>query len=104
VQGYTTAAGYDGNATLTITRLLAVHGEPNKGSDGLTFSDADGNSIKLTNSANTAATVNQTIGQVTVGAAQFQIGGTVGQTMDWIAEVVFPEGVVRYGWAQVHTL
>lgn len=78
--GYTSATGTDGNATLTINGVSALFTASRNGSDGLTFSDADGNSIKLTNAANNVGTLNQTIGQVTVGAAQFQIGGNAGQT------------------------
>jgi flagellin len=78
--GYTNAAGTDGNATLLINGVSSLFTASRNGTDGLTFSDADGNSIKLTNAANSALTVNQTIGQVTVGAAQFQIGGNAGQT------------------------
>ncbi|MFI5386111.1 MAG: flagellin [Fimbriimonadales bacterium] len=78
--GYQTAAGADGNATLTINGVSALFTASRNGTDGLTFTDADGNSIKLTNAANSAAVLDQTIGQVTVGAAQFQIGANAGQT------------------------
>ena len=51
------------------------------GSDGLTLSDSDGNSIKLTAAGNVTASVqNATLGQVIVGNSQFQIGGNAGQT------------------------
>jgi flagellin len=78
--GYTSALGTDGNATLTINGVSSLFTASRNGTDGLTFSDSTGNSIHLTSGANNAGTVNQTIGQVTVGAAQFQIGGNAGQT------------------------
>jgi flagellin len=78
--GYQTATGTDGNATLTINGVSAIFTASKNGSDGLTFTDADNNSVNLTVAANSATVLNQTVGQVTVGAAQFQIGGNAGQT------------------------
>ncbi len=78
--GYQTATGTDGNATLTINGVSSLFTASRNGTDGLTFTDQDGNSINLTQAANNAGVVDQTVGQVTVGAAQFQIGGNAGQT------------------------
>jgi flagellin len=78
--GYTSALGTDGNATVTINGVSSLFTASRNGTDGLTFSDATGNAMHLTTAANSNAIVNQTIGQVTVGAAQFQIGGNAGQT------------------------
>jgi flagellin len=77
--GYTAAAGTDGNVTATINGVSALFTASRNGSDGLTFTDADGNQFRLTNAGNSATVQNQTVGQVTVGAAQFQIGGNAGQ-------------------------
>jgi flagellin len=78
--GYTSAVGTDGNATVTVNGVSSIFTASRNGTDGLTFMDATGNSMHLTAAANSGAVVNQTIGQVTVGAAQFQIGGNAGQT------------------------
>jgi len=78
--GYQSAVGTDGNATLTINGVSALFTASRNGTDGLTFTDGDGNDIKLTAAANDPTVVDQTVGQVTVGAAQFQIGGNAGQT------------------------
>lgn len=78
--GYQTATGTDGNATLKINGVTALFTASRNGTDGLTFSDADGNSIRLTAAANNTSVTNQTVGEVVVGSAQFQIGGNAGQT------------------------
>lgn len=49
-----------------------------QGYDGLTLTDAGGNIIRLNQSGNTLFN-NVTVGQVTVGNAQFQIGANAGQ-------------------------
>jgi flagellin len=78
--GYTTASGIDGNATITVNGVSALFTASRSGTDGLTFTDADGNSVKLTAAGNNTGVTNQTVGQVTVGSAQFQIGGNAGQS------------------------
>ncbi|HVT12796.1 MAG TPA: flagellin [Fimbriimonadaceae bacterium] len=78
--GYQTAKGTDGNATLNINGLTALFTASRNGTDGLTFTDADGNSIRLTEGANNTSVTNKTVGEVIVGSAQFQIGGNAGQT------------------------
>lgn len=78
--GFTNATGADGNATVTINGVSALFTASRQGTDGLTFTDAEGNQLKLTAAANSGSVQNQVIGQVTVGAAQFQIGGNAGQT------------------------
>ncbi|HWA82446.1 MAG TPA: flagellin, partial [Fimbriimonadaceae bacterium] len=78
--GYQTAKGTDGNATLTVGGISALFTASRNGTDGLTFTDADGNSIHLTEGANNTSVTNKTVGEVIVGSAQFQIGGNAGQT------------------------
>jgi flagellin len=68
-------------ATVQVGTATALFTSSQGGNDGLTLSDADGNSIKLTAAGNVTASVqNATIGQVTVGNSQFQIGANSGQT------------------------
>lgn len=51
------------------------------GTDGLSLTDADGNTFKLTTAGNVAGGGTfSTVGQVTAGSTQFQIGSEVGQT------------------------
>ncbi len=50
------------------------------GLDALTLSDSDGNQVQLTETGNAAAGSN-TIGQLFIGAAQFQVGANQGQTV-----------------------
>jgi flagellin len=80
--GYTAAAGTDGNATVTVGGTSALFTASRNGSDGLTFTDASGNSFTVTSAGNTAGASmqNATVGQVVVGAANFQIGANSGQT------------------------
>lgn len=78
--GYTTAAGTDGNATVTVNGISTLFTASRNGTDGLTFSDSSGNQIRLTSAGNNTSVANATVGQVTVGAAQFQIGGNAGQS------------------------
>ncbi len=59
-------------ATATFTGGL-------QGNDGLTLTDADGNKIRLAEGGNAVAAAAK-VGQVSVGSAQFQIGGNQGQT------------------------
>lgn len=78
--GYTSVSGTDGNATVTVNGVSALFTASKNGNDGLTFTDADGNSLTVTAAGNNTGVVNQTIGQVVVGAASFQIGANAGQT------------------------
>ena len=73
--------GVDAVGTLSINGGTAVTftGGLN-GNDGLTLSDANGNTFRLTSAGDSATVLNATVGQVTVGSAQFQIGGNAGQT------------------------
>ena len=73
--------GIDAVGTLAINGGTAVTftGGLN-GTDGLTLSDANGNSFRLNAGGNSVAVANITVGQVTIGSAQFQIGGNPGQT------------------------
>lgn len=79
--GSTSAAGVNALATVQVGTATALFTSSQGGNDGLTLSDADGNSIRLTSAGNVTASVqNATIGQVSVGSSQFQIGGNAGQT------------------------
>jgi flagellin len=79
--GYTSVTGVNAQATVQVGTATALFTSSQGGNDGLTLSDADGNSIKLTAAGNVVASVqNATIGQVTVGSSQFQIGANAGQT------------------------
>lgn len=73
--------GVDAVATMSVNGGTAVTftGGLN-GNDGLTLTDADGNSFRLTSAGNATTVTNATVGQVTVGSAQFQIGANAGQT------------------------
>ncbi|HLK16789.1 MAG TPA: flagellin [Fimbriimonadaceae bacterium] len=73
--------GTDAVATLNIAGGAAVTftGGLN-GNDGLTLTDANGNTFRLTSAGNSTAITNATVGQITVGSAQFQIGANAGQT------------------------
>ncbi|MHB8636819.1 MAG: flagellin N-terminal helical domain-containing protein [Fimbriimonadaceae bacterium] len=62
-----------GGAAVTFTGGLS-------GNDGLTLTDANGNSFRLTSAGNATTVANATVGQITVGSAQFQIGANAGQT------------------------
>jgi flagellin len=74
-------SGVDAVATLNIAGGTAVTftGGLN-GNDGLTVSDANGNTFRLTSAGNSVGVTNATVGQITVGTSQFQIGGSAGQT------------------------
>lgn len=78
--GYSHTVGTDGNATVTIGTVSALFTASKNGSDGLTFTDADGNTFSTTVAGNAASVQNATVGQVVVGTSQFQIGANAGQT------------------------
>lgn len=78
--GYTAAAGVDGNATVDVGGTTTLFTASRNGSDGLTFTDASGNSFSVTSAGNATSVQNATVGQVVVGAANFQIGANSGQT------------------------
>lgn len=78
--GYSSSVGVDGTATLQIGGVTALFTASRNRSDGLTFTDADGNSFHLTVAGNRTSVAGATVGQVTVGPAQFQIGANAGQT------------------------
>jgi len=70
------------NATATVTvggNTVNFTGGQN-GNDGLTLTDADGNSMSLTVGGNVTSTTATAIGQIVIGSAQFQIGANSGQT------------------------
>lgn len=79
--GASSAVGLNALATVQVGTATALFTSSQNGNGGLTLSDADGNTISLTAAGNVTASVqNATIGQVTVGSSQFQIGANAGQT------------------------
>lgn len=78
--GTATAAGTDAVATVTVGTLSATFTGSKNGKDGLSLTDADGNTLTLTQAANVVAGASSVVGQVNVGTAQFQIGANAGQT------------------------
>jgi len=76
----TLSGGINAAATVTVGSLLAVNFDTAAGDDGLTLKDVNGNTVKLTQTGNTAGT--STVGQVLAGSAQFQIGGNANQTVN----------------------
>ncbi len=73
--------GIDAVATLNIAGGAAVTFTGGlSGNDGLTVQDANGNTFRLTSAGNATSVTNATVGQITVGSAQFQIGANAGQT------------------------
>ncbi|MBC8065037.1 MAG: hypothetical protein H7Y17_09420 [Chlorobia bacterium] len=79
--GFTSSTGVNALATVQVGTATALFTSSQSGNDGLTLSDADGNTIRLTAAGNVEASIqNATIGQITVGSSQFQIGANAGQT------------------------
>jgi len=79
--GSTSATGVNALATVQVGTATALFTSSQNGYDGLTLSDADGNTVKLTAAGNVTASVqNATLGQVIVGSSAFQIGANAGQT------------------------
>ena len=78
--GTVSVAGIDAVASVTVGTLTPeVFTAGFNGADGLTLQDSKGNRIVLTESGNAVATL-ANVAQVTVGTAQFQIGGNANQT------------------------
>ena len=78
--GTDTKTGSDATATLAIGGVTANFTGGQNGADGLTLTDANGNSFSLTVPGNTTVTTPESIGQLIIGSAQFQIGADYGQT------------------------
>ncbi len=79
--GTSSSTGTDAAATVTIGSTTVNFTGGSHGSDGLSLSDADGNTISLTQLGNSTTLPSAiAIGQVTVGSSQFQIGANAGQT------------------------
>jgi len=79
--GSTSATGVNALATVQVGTATALFTSSQNGFDGLTLSDSDGNTVKLTAAGNVTASVqNATLGQVIVGSSAFQIGANAGQT------------------------
>ena len=75
------SAGTDALATLSVGTATGVKFTGGKsGTDGLTLTDADGNTLRLTEGGNATTSTAAAVGQVIVGSAQFQIGANKGQT------------------------
>jgi len=77
--GASSSTGTDAVATVTIGSATALFTGSQNGTDGLTLSDADGNSLNLTSAGNVTASI-ASVGQVVVGSSTFQIGANSGQT------------------------
>jgi len=80
--GYSTASGTDAVAQVAVGGHTVLFTGGLNGNSGLTLTDADGNTMLLTTAGNSTATADATVGQVTAGSAQFQIGAFSGQTAD----------------------
>lgn len=77
--GTVSVAGVNAVADVTVGALTPVTFTAGfNGADGLTLSDSKGNRIVLTEAGNTVTT-HTAAAQVTVGTAQFQIGGNANQ-------------------------
>jgi flagellin len=77
--GASSATGTDAVATMTVGSATALFTGGKNGADGLTLTDADGNSVSLTAAGNATGSI-ATVGQLSVGTSQFQIGANSGQT------------------------
>lgn len=75
------ASGTDATANVTINGTTVAFTGGKNGHDGLTLSDTDGNSVRLTAAGNVVA-AGAIVGQVTVGSAQFQVGANANQTVN----------------------
>ncbi|MBS1718635.1 MAG: hypothetical protein JSS72_12985 [Armatimonadetes bacterium] len=80
--GFYTAAGVDGVATVGIGATTVTFTGGKNGGDGLTLTDADGNTLRLTSAGNATTVTNATVGQVVVGSSQFQVGANANQTVN----------------------
>lgn len=79
--GSTSTAGTNATATVKIGTATVNFTGGSAGTDGLTLTDADGNSINLTQLGNATTLPSAiAIGQVSVGSSQFQVGADAGQT------------------------
>lgn len=78
------SSGTDATATMSVNGGASVNftGGLN-GGNGLTLTDSDGNTVTLTSAGNSTGVTGATVGQVTVGSAQFQVGGNAGQTVSF---------------------
>ncbi len=77
--GTSNATGTDAAAVITTGGSSVNFTGSLNGQSGLTLSDADGNSVALTSLGNVTTSTARVIGQVSTGAAQFQIGANAGQ-------------------------
>lgn len=79
-----TATVLDRSGTPTTTTAVFTGGKGDKTS-GLALTDPDGNKLTLTSSGNTSSTINTaaTVGVVTTGDVQFQIGANAGQSVNF---------------------
>ncbi|HTQ11772.1 MAG TPA: flagellin [Fimbriimonadaceae bacterium] len=79
--GFSSTTGTDGVLAVKIGTASALFTASKGASDGLTFTDANGNSITTTLAGNATSVANDTAGEVVVGTSQFQIGADAGQTV-----------------------
>ena len=66
---------------VTTTLTVTFNGGVSASADGLHLSDANGNSLVLTEAGNTNGAAPTQVGVVTSGSVQFQIGANAGQTV-----------------------
>jgi flagellin len=78
--GTDSTKGTDGHLVVAIGASTATFTASLNGYGGLTFEDANGNTLTLTNAGNTTTGAAKAIGQIVVGSATFQIGNEAGQT------------------------
>jgi flagellin len=76
----TGTAGTDAVATIGIGSTKVTFTGGLNGTDGLTLTDADGNTVRLTTAGNATSVTDATVGQVQAGSSTFQIGANAGQT------------------------
>ncbi len=78
--GASTASGTNAVAQVTISGTTVTFTGGQNGNNGLTLSDSAGNQLVLSEAGNSTSVTGASVGQVTVGTSQFQIGANYGQT------------------------
>ena len=78
--GSVVSTGTNAAATVTVGGTTVNFTGGQNGNDGLTLTDADGNSFKLTVNGNITNATAAGVGQVVASTSTFQIGGNAGQT------------------------
>ena len=78
--GTDTSTGTDAVATVAVGGATALFTGSVNGNGGLTLTDADNNTISLTEGGNATTSTAYAVGQVIAGDSTFQIGGNAGQS------------------------